>query len=97
VNIAVTLSILKDAVVVPEAAIKQSQQGPYLYVVKPDMTAEMRPAVIVQSYAGEAALAEGARPGDTVVTDGQLRVVPGARVEINTGSKAEGGAPQFHP
>lgn len=97
VNVAVTLSTLKDAVVVPDEAIKQSQQGPYLYVVKPDMTAEMRTAVIVQSHAGEAALAEGAAPGETVVTDGQLRLVPGAKVEIKTGNKEGAAARQFRP
>ena len=97
VNIAVTLSILKDAVVVPDEAIQQSQQGPYLYVVKPDLTAEMRTAVIVQSYAGEAALAEGAQPGETVVTDGQMRLVPGAKVQIKTGNKEEATTRQSRP
>ena len=91
VNVFLTLSTLKDAVVVPDGAIQQGQQGSYLYVVKSDMTAEMRPVVVIQSFGGETALAKGAQAGETVVTDGQLRLVPRTKVEIKTES-AGGGA-----
>lgn len=92
VNISVTLSTLKDAVVVPDEAIMQGQQGSYLYAVKADMTADMRPVVVAQSFGGETALAKGAQAGETVVTDGQLRLTPGAKVEMKTGSARVGAA-----
>lgn len=84
VNVTLTLSSLKDAVVVPDAAIQQGQSGPYLFVVKPDMTADMRPVTVAQSMGGESALSAGIAPGETVITDGQLRVVPGKKVEVKT-------------
>jgi multidrug efflux system membrane fusion protein len=82
VNVVLTLAAQKDAVVVPSAAVQEGQQGKYVFVIKPDMTAESRPVVVGLSAGGETVIASGLQPDETVVTDGQLRLVPGAKVEV---------------
>jgi len=82
VNVTVTLAVQPDVVVVPGQAVQTGQQGSYVFVVKPDMTIEMR-TIAVERVVGELAIvAGGLRAGETVVTDGQIRLVPGARVQI---------------
>jgi multidrug efflux system membrane fusion protein len=81
-NVVLTLTTEKNVIVVPSQAIQTSQDGQYVFVVKDDLTVEMR-TVIVDRSAGEVTVvAEGLKPGEKVVTDGQLRLIPGARVEI---------------
>jgi len=77
VNTILTLAIEPGRVVIPAAAIQTGQQGPYVYVVKPDRTAESRAVVVERTLNNEAVIASGVKPGETVVTDGQLRVNPG--------------------
>lgn len=82
VNVALTLTVRRDAVLIPTRAIQTGQEGRYVFVVKPDLTAEMR-SVVPGSAAGEETVVEqGIRPGEQVVTDGQLRLVPGSKVEV---------------
>jgi multidrug efflux system membrane fusion protein len=88
VNVVLTLTTEPAAVVVPTAAVQAGQQGPYVFVVKPDQTAESRPVRVARQVGAETVIAEGVAPGDTVVTDGQLRLVPGARVEVKTAAAA---------
>lgn len=78
----VTLLLRTDpnAIVVPAAAVQESQQGPFVYVVKSDHTAEVRPVKVARQDGDVAVIAQGINPGDEVVTDGQLRLTPGARV-----------------
>jgi multidrug efflux system membrane fusion protein len=57
-------------------------------VVKPDQTVESRPVTVARSVDNEAVVAAGLAPGERVVTDGQLRLSPGARVDIKTLSQA---------
>lgn len=78
-DVLITLATRKNALVVPTAAIQASQQGEFVYVVKPDSRVEMRPVTTVAA-AGEESLVEGVAPGETVVIDGQLRLTPGALV-----------------
>ncbi len=85
VNAILTLTTQKGAVVIPSAAVNSGQQGAYVYVVKPDRTAEMRAVVVNRSLDGETVIDKGIAPGETVVTDGQIRLVPGSRVEIKQG------------
>ncbi|HMD35507.1 MAG TPA: efflux RND transporter periplasmic adaptor subunit [Vicinamibacterales bacterium] len=82
VNVRVTLTSEPRAVVVPTAAVQTGQQGPYVFVVKPDKTVEVRPVTVARASGSESVLAAGAIVGETVVTDGQIRLVPGSRVSI---------------
>lgn len=71
------------AVVVPQLAVQQGANGHLVYVVKPDDTAEIRPVVVGDYYGDkDIIIDEGLKAGDRVVTDGVLKVVPGARVRI---------------
>ena len=81
VNVSVTLTTQPNAVVVPSQAVQTGQRGRYVFVVKPDQTVELR-AVTVQRAAGaKTIVASGLAPGETVVTDGQLRLRPGTKVK----------------
>jgi multidrug efflux system membrane fusion protein len=81
-NVALTLVVEKNAVVVPSPAVQTGQAGTFVMVVKNDMTIELRPVTVARTVGDEAVIASGLKPGETVVTDGHLRLVPGARVEI---------------
>jgi membrane fusion protein, multidrug efflux system len=80
----VTLRLAQDenATVVPSQAVQTGTKGDYIYVVKSDSTAEQRPVKVARTIAGEAVISSGIEPGDTVVTDGQLRLIPGMKVEV---------------
>lgn len=82
VNVIVTLTTDRAAIVVPLAAVQAGQQGSYVFVIKPDDTAELRPVHVARQTATEIILKDGVTPGETVVTDGHLRLVPGSRVSI---------------
>ena len=82
VNVVLTLTTEKNALVVPSQAVQTGQSGLYLFVVKDDMTVEMRRPKVDRIVGGEAVIAEGVKPGEKVVTDGQLQLVPGARVQL---------------
>jgi len=82
VNVVVTLASQPNAIVVPNEAVQSGQQGPYVFVVKPDLTAESRLVTPGRVIGGEAVIEKGLQPGEKVVTDGQLRLVPGAKVQI---------------
>jgi membrane fusion protein, multidrug efflux system len=95
VNVVVTLTTDPKAIVVPSVAVQSGQQGTYVFVVKPDQTVEMRPVTVNRVSAAETVLAEGVQPGETVVTDGHLRLVPGSRISVkNEGQQAEQSKPQ---
>jgi len=72
----------KNATVVPSQAIQLGQNGQYVYVVKPDLSVELRPVVSSATVNDDAVIEKGLVPGEKVVTDGQLRLFPGAKVEI---------------
>lgn len=87
-NVNVLLSTEPNAVVVPTTAVQTGQQGNYVFVVKPDMTAELRVIELERQNADAAVVAKGLTPGETVVTDGQLRLVDGTKISIKTGPGA---------
>jgi multidrug efflux system membrane fusion protein len=92
VNVVLTLTTQPNAIVVPSQAVQAGQEGQYVFIVKPDLTAEFRPVVVARSMEGETLIAKGVEPGETVVTDGQVRLTPGAKVEIKSPSaSAEAG------
>jgi multidrug efflux system membrane fusion protein len=70
------------AIVVPSAAVSSSQSGPYCYVVAADTTVEMRPVTVTRTWGALSVIGSGLKPGETVVTDGQVRLTPGARASI---------------
>lgn len=81
VTVVTQVGLDREATVVPSTAVQTSQNGSTSYVVKADQTVELR-TVKVARVAGEFSLiAEGVKPGETVVTDGQLRLLPGAKIE----------------
>lgn len=82
VNVVLRLSSQPDAVVVPTPAIQTGQSGQYVFVVKADRTVESRPVVVGRALDGETVIEKGLQVGETVVTDGQLRLVSGSRVQI---------------
>jgi multidrug efflux system membrane fusion protein len=72
----------RNAVVIPIPAVVEAEGGNYVYVVGEDDTAVQRPVVVGRSVGDDVVVNEGLAAGETVVTDGQLRLVPGARVQI---------------
>jgi membrane fusion protein, multidrug efflux system len=82
VNVMLTLAMEKDAVVVPAKAVQTGQQGQFVFVVKKDMAVESRPVSIERTIDQDAVVSKGLIPGETVVVDGQLQLVPGAKVTI---------------
>ncbi len=86
VNVTVTLTTDPAALVVPTTAVQNGQQGLYVFIVKPDQTAELRPVTVARAEGAETVIATGLAAGETVVTDGQLRLVPGSRVSVKSGS-----------
>ena len=81
-NVVLTLTTEKDVVVVPSPAVQTGQSGTYVMVVRDDLTVESRPVTVKRTVQNEAVIGSGLKPGETVVTDGHLRLVPGSRVEI---------------
>lgn len=81
VRAAVNLDTLTDALVVPTGAIQDGQKGSYVFVVRADMTVEPRAVVIGPAADNRTVVRTGLAAGETVVTDGQLRLFPGARVQ----------------
>ena len=88
VNVVLTLTTEPNAIVVPSQAIQTGQQGQYVFVVKQDMTVESRSVLVGRTIHGETVIQKGLNPDDKVVTDGQLRLYPGAKVEIKTSDSA---------
>lgn len=80
VNVALVLATLDQAVTVPAEAVQQGPEGPFVHVVSDD-TAQLRRIRLLTTQAGLAVVAEGLAAGETVVTDGQLRLTPGARIK----------------
>jgi multidrug efflux system membrane fusion protein len=89
VNVIVKLSLERNAIVVPSVAVQNGPDGQYVFVVKNDQTVEMRPVTVARTAGAETVLREGVTVGETVVTDGQIRLVPGSRISIKTGTGAK--------
>jgi multidrug efflux system membrane fusion protein len=85
VNITLTLGSDRDAIVVPDAAVKAGPNGSYVFVVKADGRAEQRAVEVARSVNDETAISKGLSAGETVVTDGQSRLVDGTRVKLQDG------------
>jgi multidrug efflux system membrane fusion protein len=90
VDVLLTLTTERSRVVVPSQAVQTGQQGQYVYVVKDDMTAELRIVTPGRTYENWTVIDKGVAAGEKIVTDGQLRLVPGAKVEIKNARPEEG-------
>ncbi len=85
VNVVVKLTEEPNAILVPSQAIQNGQEGQFVWVVKPDLTVETRPVETDRSLNGDVVVKQGLQAGERVVTDGQIRLVKGAKVEIKSG------------
>jgi membrane fusion protein, multidrug efflux system len=92
VQVTLQLTTDADALVVPATAVQASQDGPFVYVVKADRSVEMRAVRPERQQGDEIVVAQGLSAGETVVTDGQLRLTPGARVTEQGASSGGRGA-----
>ena len=82
-----------DVVVVPTPAIQAGQSGAFVFVVRDDLTVEARPVVTGPEVDGSVVVEKGLQAGERVVTDGQIRLVPGAKVELKPPVTAPGPVP----
>jgi multidrug efflux system membrane fusion protein len=85
------LFIEQNALVVPAAAVVTGQQGPYVYVVSDSGTAQQRPVTVERTAGAITVIAAGLREGEQIVTDGQSRLTPNAKVTITTPQGTQGG------
>ena len=86
VQTTLVLSNLMQATIVPSQAVQSSQSGDFVFVVKADNSVEKRSVTAGYGHSGMMVVQNGVRPGETVVTDGQLRLAEGSRVTVVTGS-----------
>jgi membrane fusion protein, multidrug efflux system len=91
VDVKLVLATEKAAVLVPNEATQLSQQGPFVYVIKSDDTAELRPVTLGQRQGKDVVITNGLQAGERVVLAGQLLVHPGGKVHIDTGAAPPAG------
>ena len=84
VHVTMTLTARPDSIVVPSQAIQTGQEGPFVFAIKPDLTVESRSVVIGLTFEYETVVEKGLQVGERVVTDGHMRLFPGATVAIKT-------------
>jgi membrane fusion protein, multidrug efflux system len=89
VNVTLTLGVQADAVVVPSAAIQAGPNGPYVFLVRPDSTAELRLVQVNRTLNDRTVIADGLVAGDRVVVDGQMRLGNGTRVSVQGAPKPQ--------
>ena len=81
-DVVLTLTHQPNSIVVPSAGINVGQNGQYTFVVGSDSTVSLRNVVVARTYADQSIIASGLQTGETVVTDGQLRLTNGSRIEV---------------
>jgi multidrug efflux system membrane fusion protein len=91
VRVTLRLTTQQNAVVVPNEAIQAGQAGSFVYVVKPDKTVESRTVVTGSRVEQDMVVSEGLAVGETVVTEGQLRLAPGSKVVVRDTKGGGGG------
>jgi membrane fusion protein, multidrug efflux system len=88
-DVTLTLGTLNRALVVPAEAVQAGAQGQMVFVVKPDQTVEPRTVTVGASIGNKVTIEKGVAAGESVVTDGQLRLFPGARIQAVPASKVD--------
>jgi len=96
-TVTLTVRTEPNALVVPSQAIQAGQQGQYVFVVKPDSTVESRPVVVAFASGPLTVVRQGVQAGERVVTDGQLRLVSGTRVDVKPAGPASPTSPAPAP
>ena len=86
-----TLDTIQGATVVPAEAVQAGQQGQFVYVVGPDSKVAIRVVTPGRAFGKKMVIDKGIAPGETVVTDGQLRLFPGAQVQLVDPAKLDAG------
>lgn len=84
VTVTLRLAEERNATVVPSQAVMTGQQGDYLFVVTSQMTVNLRDVKVTRTVEGQSVIADGVKPGETVVTDGQVRLIDGSKISIKT-------------
>ena len=97
VNVKLVLATEKSAVLVPSQATQISQKGPFVYVIKADDTAELRPVTLGQRQASDVVITSGLSAGERVVLAGHLLVQPGGKVHVDAGTPAAAPSPNGDP
>jgi membrane fusion protein, multidrug efflux system len=92
VNIRLVLNTIQQAVLIPSGAPQESANGSFVYVVKPDSTAEQRPVSLGQRQGDLVVVDSGVQAGERIVTSGQLGVTPGGKVKVEQARSASAGA-----
>jgi multidrug efflux system membrane fusion protein len=92
VKVRLILDNLKDSMLVPSSAVQIGQNGPYVFVVKPDSTLDLRQVKPGQNHGDLTVITEGVKPGETVVVSGQLQLAPGAKVNAQDAGTGSDGA-----
>jgi multidrug efflux system membrane fusion protein len=87
-DVVLTVRDRPDSVTVPATAVQSGQKGNFLFVVTPDRKAELRPVAVAFEVGADAVIASGLSAGETVVTEGQLRLVHGTKVEVKSTAAA---------
>lgn len=87
VDVALTLDVERGVVIAPAEAVQTGQQGSYVFVVKPDLTAEVRPVAVGRTIGSSVVIREGLTAGERVVTDGQIRLAAGFKVQVLAGAR----------
>jgi multidrug efflux system membrane fusion protein len=88
VDVKLVLATQREAVLIPSQATQISQQGPFVYVIKSDDTAELRPVSLGQRQGSEVVITKGLAPNERIVLAGQLLVRPGSKVQIDAKTAA---------
>jgi len=94
VDVTLRLTVDRHAIVVPSVAVQAGQQGQYVFVIDAESHAQMRPVTVARIEGDESVLASGVKAGEVVVTDGHLRLTPGAQVASREPARAGGPGPQ---
>ncbi|MGH9720333.1 MAG: efflux RND transporter periplasmic adaptor subunit [Bryobacteraceae bacterium] len=89
VNTVLILDTRLNALVVPSEAVQPGQRGQFVYVVKPDQTVESRNVTVGMTFGAKTVIEKGLSAGESVVTDGQLRLFPGARIQAVPAGKID--------
>ncbi len=92
VDVTLTLEQRPNTIVVPAQAVQSGQNGTYVFIVEPNMTVQIQPVKAGATLEGKTVIEHGLQGQETVVTDGQMLLVPGATVRIKQGLGMEPGA-----
>jgi multidrug efflux system membrane fusion protein len=95
VKVRLILDVLKNSALVPSSAVQIGQNGPYVFVVKPDSTLDLRQVKPGQTHGDLTVINDGVQPGELVVVSGQLQLSPGAKVNAKEVGLGKDGGPEL--